>query len=205
MRRGRETPPAAARGLLQTVYFDYVNVLVFLLVGIGFVFVNMALGSLVRPKRSSPEGLSPYECGEDPIGDAWVRFDIRYYTVALVFIVFDVEIAFLFPWAAVLKSAFADARIGGMAFVEGVLFVGILFLGLAYVWAKGDLDWVKSFTGQRLGPYEPEPTPTPGVGARLAGARGAVVVTGPPAAARSSREREGVGTPPSGKGGAGGL
>jgi NADH-quinone oxidoreductase subunit B len=155
------------------VYFDYANVLVFLLVGVGFVFVNMALGSLLRPKRASAEGLSPYECGEDPIGDAWIRFDIRYYTVSLVFIVFDVEIAFLFPWAAVLKSAAADPRIGSMAFVEGVLFVGILFLGLAYVWAKGDLDWVKSYAGQRLGPYAPAPTPTPGIAGRVPGARGA--------------------------------
>jgi len=163
------------------LYFDYANVLVFLAVGIAFVFVNMALGSLVRPRLPTSEQQTPYECGEDPIGDAWIRFDIRYYTVALVYIVFGVEIAFLFPWAAVLKSAFADPRIGGMAYLEGVLFVGILFLGLAYVWAKGDLDWVKAFSARA---YRPEPTRTPGFGGLSAQAR-TPVVTGPPAAIES--------------------
>ncbi|MCI0588811.1 MAG: NADH-quinone oxidoreductase subunit A [Planctomycetes bacterium] len=165
------------------MYFDYANVLVFLAVGIGFVFFNMALGALVRPSLPTPEQKTPYECGEDPIGDAWVNFDIRYYTVALVYIVFGVEIAFLFPWAVVLKSAFADGRIGGMAFVEGVLFVGVLFLGLAYVWAKGDLDWVKSYSAKA---YRPSPTPTPGFRAFPDPAAAPPVVTGPPAAVESS-------------------
>lgn len=165
------------------MYFDYANVLVFLAVGIGFVFANMALGSLVRPHLPTAEQRTPYECGEDPIGDAWVRFDIRYYTVALVYIVFGVEIAFLFPWAVVLKSAFADDRIGGMAFLEGVLFVGILLLGLGYVWAKGDLDWVKTYSARD---YRPAPTPTPGLGAFLDPGASRPVVTGPPAAVESS-------------------
>ena len=166
------------------MYFDFANVLVFLLVGLGFVFVNMALGSLLRPNRPTAESRTPYECGEDPIGDAWVRFDIRYYTVALVYIVFGIEIAFLFPWAVVLKSAHADPRIGGMAFLEGVLFVAILFLGLAYVWAKGDLDWVKSYGGE--GPYRPAPTRTPGFAGLPTGEGVVPVLTGPPAAVESA-------------------
>lgn len=127
------------------MYFDYANILVFTLAGMAFVFINMVVGSLVRPKRSTSEGLEPYECGEEVIGSAWFRFDIRYYTVALVYIVFAVEIAFLFPWARVLTQAFAEEGIGGVALLEGFIFVAILFLGLAYVWVKGDLNWVKSF------------------------------------------------------------
>jgi len=140
------------------MYFDYLNVLVFSGVGLVFVFVNLIVASILRPKRTHEEGLETYECGEETIGDAWIRFDIRYYTVALVYVVFAVEIAFLFPWALVLNDALdgtgaaAGRGIGPFALVEGVLFVAILFLGLAYVWAKGDLDWVLTF--ERT-PYQP--------------------------------------------------
>jgi NADH-quinone oxidoreductase subunit A len=130
------------------MYFDYLNVLVFAAVGLVFVFANLIVASVIRPKRKTEVGLETYECGEDTIGSAWIQFDIRYYTVALVYVIFAVEIAFLFPWAIVLKDAMADAGaatgtgIGAFALVEGFLFILILFLGLAYVWAKGDLDWV---------------------------------------------------------------
>jgi NADH-quinone oxidoreductase subunit A len=142
------------------MYFDYLNVLVFCAVGLVFVFANMFVASLVRPSRSTDEGLETYECGEETIGDAWIQFDIRYYTVALVYVVFAVEIAFLFPWALVLREALAGtgaaegAGIGVFALIEGGLFVAILFLGLVYVWAKGDLDWVLSYTGTRWQPKE---------------------------------------------------
>ena len=142
------------------MYFDYLNVLVFSAVGLVFVFANLIIASLVRPTRATDEGLETYECGEEAIGDAWIQFDIRYYTVALVYVVFAVEIAFLFPWALVLREAFADtgaaagSGIGVFALVEGVLFVTILFLGLVYVWAKGDLDWVLSYSGARWQPKE---------------------------------------------------
>ncbi|TAH39785.1 MAG: NADH-quinone oxidoreductase subunit A [Planctomycetota bacterium] len=115
----------------------------------GFVFLNMVLGSLVRPQRKTAEGLEAYECGETAIGEGWFRFDIRYYTVALVYIVFAVEIAFLFPWARVLKQAYAEEGLGAAALVEGVMFVAILLLGLAYVWVKGDLNWVKTYQLER--------------------------------------------------------
>ncbi len=140
------------------MYFDYLNVLVFSTVGIVFVFVNMIVGSIIRPKRNTDVGLEVYECGEETIGEAWVQFDIRYYTVALVYVVFAVEIAFLFPWAIVVGDSLngvglaGEAGIGMFAIVEGIVFITILFLGLVYVWAKGDLDWVLAYEGTE---YEP--------------------------------------------------
>ena len=134
------------------MYFDYLNVLVFASVGLLFVFANLLVAAVIRPARSTDIGLETYECGEETIGDAWVRFDIRYYTVALVYVVFAVEIAFLFPWALVLRESLGGTGaaegvgIGGFALVEGIAFIAILFLGLAYVWAKGDLDWVLAYS-----------------------------------------------------------
>ena len=135
------------------MYFDYLNVLVFAAVGFVFVFANLIVASVLRPQRATDEGLETYECGEETIGDAWIQFDIRYYTVALVYVVFAVEIGFLFTWALVMQDALrgtgaaAGTSSGAFALVEGVLFITILFLGLAYVWAKGDLDWVLAYTG----------------------------------------------------------
>ena len=140
--------------------FDYLNLFIFTAVGAVFVFANMIVASVIRPKRTTDEGLETYECGEETIGDAWVQFDIRYYTVALVYVVFAVEIAFLFPWALVLRDAFegtgaaAGSGVGMFALVEGITFVLILFLGLAYVWAKGDLNWVLSYSGPTYQPKE---------------------------------------------------
>lgn len=140
------------------MYFDYLNILVFFAVGLGFVFVNLLVASVIRPQRATDEGLETYECGEETIGDAWIQFDIRYYTVALVYVVFAVEIAFLFPWAIVVQDALAGTGaaaglgIGAFAIVEGFLFIAILFLGLAYVWAKGDLDWVLTFSAPKYSP-----------------------------------------------------
>lgn len=145
------------------MYFDYLNVLLFASVGFFFVFINVAVGSLIRPKRNTDEGLETYECGELTTGDTWIKFDIRYYTVALVYVVFAVEIAFLFPWAIVLKDAFADtgvaagSGVGYFALVEGAIFIAILFLGLAYVWAKGDLDWVLAWEDKSFDPHAPGP------------------------------------------------
>jgi len=140
------------------MYFDYLNALVFAAVGFVFVFANLVVASILRPKRKTEVGLETYECGEETIGDAWIQFDIRYYTVALVYVIFAVEIAFLFPWALVLGDAVAGrgaaqgTGIGAFVLVEGILFIVILFLGLAYVWAKGDLDWVLSY---RASSYQP--------------------------------------------------
>jgi len=134
------------------MFFDYLNVLVFGSVGILFVFVNVLVGSVIRPKRKTDQGLEVYECGEETIGDTWIQFDIRYYTVALIYVIFAVEITFLFPWAMVLRDGFADPAIGYFALGKGVLFVTILFLGLAAVWQKGDLDWVLTYEGPEYVP-----------------------------------------------------
>jgi NADH:ubiquinone oxidoreductase subunit 3 (subunit A) len=100
--------------------------------------VNLLVWWLIRPRRFSEEKLTTYECGESPEGSAWVQFNIRFYVFALIFIVFDVEAVFLFPWAAVFRE------LGMLAFVEGLVFIGILVVALAYVWRKGDLEWVRS-------------------------------------------------------------
>ena len=115
----------------------YSSVLAFLLVVVGFLAVNLTVWWIIRPSRHSEEKLTTYECGENPVGSAWIQFNIRFYVFALIFIIFDVEAVFLLPWAVVFKS------IGPVAFVEGLIFIAILVVGLAYVWRKGDLEWVR--------------------------------------------------------------
>lgn len=122
--------------------FDFANVLVFIALGLGFVGVNLLIGRLLRPSNPQPRKLSTYECGEPATGSAWVNFNIRFYIVALIFIIFEVEIAFLFPVATVFRRWIESGQ-GLFAFVEIAIFIGILFLGLVYAWAKGDLEWVK--------------------------------------------------------------
>ena len=136
------------------MYFDFANILVFLVVAIGFVVMNLGLAFLLRPKGAqSPTKLSIYECGEPTIGQAWIRFDIRFYTVALMFVVFDVEIALLFPWAVVFREM-VEAGQGWLAFGEAGAFIVVLMAGLVYVWAKRDIDWT--------GPTSPAPNPQGG-------------------------------------------
>jgi NADH-quinone oxidoreductase subunit A len=116
---------------------DYLGVLIFLIASFVFVAVTLTLSSLVRPSKPGAKKLSPYECGENPVGSSWVQFNIRFYVFALAFIIFDVEAVFLFPWAVVFDE------LGFFAFVEGLIFIAILALGLAYLWAKGDLEWIR--------------------------------------------------------------
>jgi NADH-quinone oxidoreductase subunit A len=122
--------------------FEFANVLVFTALGVGFVGVNLLIGRLLRPSNPQAIKLSTYECVEPAAGRAWVNFNIRFYVVALIFIIFEVEIAFMFPVAAVFRSWLENGQ-GLFALVETLIFVGILFLGLIYAWAKGDLEWVK--------------------------------------------------------------
>ena len=122
--------------------FDFANVMVFTVLGLGFVGVNLLIGKLLRPSNPQERKLSTYECGEPATGSAWVNFNIRFYLVALIFIIFEVEIAFIFPVATVFRQRLESGQ-GLFAFVEILVFVGILFLGLIYAWAKGDLEWVK--------------------------------------------------------------
>jgi NADH-quinone oxidoreductase subunit A len=129
----------------KTVFLTYHAVLVFLITGVAMVCTPLVLGALFRPRNDYHGKSIAYECGEDPIGEAQIRFDMRFYTAALIFIVFDVEIAFMFPWAYVFQG-FPDR---GLALIEGLVFILILFLGLIFVWAKGDVDWVKTFQNKR--------------------------------------------------------
>jgi NADH-quinone oxidoreductase subunit A len=122
--------------------FHHANILVFFLLGFAFVAIFLGLGSLVRPSSPNPAKLSTYECGEPASGSAWINFNIRFYLIALVFLIFDVELAFMYPVAAVFKQWVADGR-GLFALTEITIFVGILAVGLAYVWKKGDIDWMK--------------------------------------------------------------
>lgn len=126
------------------MFFEFANVLVFTVVAVAFILLNLLIARFLRPK-SGPEPEKPgkleiYECGEPTIGAARVRFDIRFYTVALMFVVFDVEIALLFPWGAVFRDLVANGM-GPIAFIEAGTFIVILMVGLAYVWSRGDIDW----------------------------------------------------------------
>jgi NADH-quinone oxidoreductase subunit A len=119
------------------MYRDFGTIFIFALLGIVLVYVPLLIQRLVAPSNPTPDKLSTYECGEEPEGSAWVQFNIRFYVIALIFLIFDVEVVFLFPWAVVFDE------LGLLAFVEMSIFLGILIVGLAYVWKKKDLDWVK--------------------------------------------------------------
>ena len=114
---------------------NYLPVLLFILVGAGVGIAPMALGKLLGPSRPDPEKLSPYECGFEAFEDARMKFDVRYYLVAILFILFDLEIAFLFPWAVSLDA------IGFFGFMSMMVFLTILVVGFVYEWMKGALDW----------------------------------------------------------------
>jgi NADH-quinone oxidoreductase subunit A len=114
---------------------SYLPVLLFILVGIGVGIGPMVIGKLLGPSRPDPEKLSPYECGFEAFEDARMQFDVRYYLVAILFILFDLEIAFLFPWAVSLGA------IGFTGFMVMMVFLAILVVGFIYEWKKGALDW----------------------------------------------------------------
>ena len=131
---------------------------------IGFVLISLVGGKFLRPDAPSAEKSMIYECGEKPIGRAWYNFNPRFYLVALVFVIFEVEIAFMYPVAAVYRS-FVDRGEGLLVFGEIFVFVAILAVGLAYVWAMGDLEWVKGLKQDVLraaeGQRKPQPPPQP--------------------------------------------
>ena len=114
---------------------EYFPILLFILVGLAIGVALPLAGLLVAPNRPDPEKLSPYECGFEAFEDARMKFDVRYYLVAILFILFDLEIAFLFPWAIVLQE------IGHFGFMAMMLFLGILVVGFIYEWKKGALEW----------------------------------------------------------------
>jgi NADH-quinone oxidoreductase subunit A len=173
--------------------------LVFLVVGVFFLFIKLVAGRLVRPVKPDPEKLTIYECGEPTIGSAWVQFDLRYYVIALLFVIFDVEVAFFFPWATVFGKAntlaqenlperdrvaltqqltpasippvpgetrpeqiqpAAASRFAWLAMIDIAVFFGVLLVGFAYLWRRGDLNWVRSTAAERLAALQPQATVT---------------------------------------------
>lgn len=128
------------------------GMILFTIAGFTIVFAGLLVGRFVRPTMPHPEKSTAYECGEEAIGDSWVQFDLRFYTVALVFIVFDVEVALLWPWAVVFKDMGAPAF---WAFLVFFLLIAIPFL---YEWKSGYLNWVRACTGQKREPIMDAPS-----------------------------------------------
>jgi NADH-quinone oxidoreductase subunit A len=122
----------------------YTPVILLLLLGVIAAFGVLLVGRLVRPNLPNDVKQSAYECGERPVGSAWSLFNMRFYVVGLIFIIFDVESALMFPVVVVFKKL-NSMGMGGVVLVEILIFLSILISGLAYCWRKGDLDWVKSY------------------------------------------------------------
>ena len=115
---------------------DYLPVLLFLVLGAVFVPLNLLIGSLIRPRINEPDKYAPYECGEESEGHLFNQFNPRFYVIALIFVIFEVELVFLFPWAIRLRE------LGWYGFVTGFIFLIILLLSLVYEWGKGNLEWI---------------------------------------------------------------
>jgi NADH-quinone oxidoreductase subunit A len=115
---------------------DYLPVLLFLVLGAVFVPLNLIIGSLIRPRINEPDKYAPYECGEESEGHLFNQFNPRFYVIALIFVIFEVELVFLFPWAIRLRE------LGWYGFVTGFIFLVILLLSLVYEWGKGNLEWI---------------------------------------------------------------
>src|SRR5262245_10536138 len=165
--------------------------LLFILIGFGFIWVHLVAGKFLRPIKPDAEKQTIYECGEPTIGSAWVQFDLRYYVVALLFVIFDVEVAFFFPWAIVFGDANtlankrlpADSprvvqarqdllpagsdltdetretagRFARLALLDIAVFFGVLLVGFAYLWKRGDINWVRSTAAEKIAEETPEP------------------------------------------------
>jgi NADH-quinone oxidoreductase subunit A len=114
---------------------SFASVGIFIILGVVFVVVTLMIARLIRPQRPSDAKLASYECGEQPVGSAWIQYNPRFYIFALLFVIFDVEVIFLFPWAVAYKS------LGVFALVEMLIFIGILLIGLIWAWKKGVLKW----------------------------------------------------------------
>jgi NADH-quinone oxidoreductase subunit A len=113
----------------------WLSILIMIALGAGFALISVVLSSVLGPRKPSPEKLAPYECGMPPVGDARERQSVKFYLVAMIFLLFDIEVAFLYPWAMALRD------LGWAGFVQIVLFMALLLFGYIYVWRKGALDW----------------------------------------------------------------
>ena len=198
--------------------------LLFVVVAVGFIFIHLVAGRFIRPVKPDPDKLTIYECGEPTIGSAWVQFDLRYYVVALLFVIFDVEVAFFFPWAVVFgrantlggltapdtpekqetynqvvhtlvpnypenqktleayqardkflpeervaKNQIEAKNLAWLAFLDIFVFFGVLLVGFAYLWRRGDLDWVRSTAAEKAAAGASEPLREAESGAALVG------------------------------------
>jgi NADH-quinone oxidoreductase subunit A len=125
---------------------EFGKILIFLITGILMVAFAFFVTRMLSPNNPNPEKLTSYECGEEPTGSAWLPFNNRFYVIALIFLLFDVEMVFILPWATVFGNhdiIHIDKRWGWLSLTEMFIFLGILIIGLIYVWVKGDLDWIK--------------------------------------------------------------
>lgn len=120
---------------------NYFPVFIFIIVGALVGALPMAIGWILAPNRPDSEKLSPYECGFEAFEDARMKFDVRFYLIAILFIIFDLEIAFLFPWATIFKEIVDTEAIKWFGFIEMMVFITILVIGFVYAWAKGALEW----------------------------------------------------------------
>ncbi len=125
----------------------YNVILLFLIGGVGFVLVTLLVGWILRPRRPNDEKLATYESGEETVGSAWGNFNVRFYVVGIIFLLFEVELIFLFPWAIVFGDNQLNNATNGLwgkfSLLETFVFVGLLAVGLIYVWKKGMLNWIK--------------------------------------------------------------
>lgn len=125
------------------MFFDFANVFIFIILGLAMTFVIITVSRLLAPRvQDNPDKFTTYECGERPVGSAWILFNFRFYAVALAFLIFDIELAFVFPCAVIFKK-WLKGGVGFLVLIEVVVFVVILFLGLIYMWNRGDLKWTK--------------------------------------------------------------
>jgi len=122
----------------------YMPVVILMTLGILLVFVSVFVAQVIRPSKPSALKEQPYECGEKPVGSAWANFNVRFYVVSLIFIIFDVEGALMFPVASIYKR-FVQIGEGGVLLGSLLIFIAVLVFGIIYCWAKGDLEWVRSF------------------------------------------------------------
>ena len=118
------------------IFDNYLPVVILTIVGVLFVAIALFMSRIVRPSNKTKEKLSTYECAETPVGDARIHFNIQYYLIVIVFLVFDVEVLFLYPWAVQFKN------LGPLGFFEMIIFIEVLIIGLAYAWRKEALEWI---------------------------------------------------------------
>lgn len=125
------------------MFFNFANVFIFIILGLLMTLVIITVSRILAPRvQDNPDKFTTYECGERPVGSAWILFNFRFYAVAVAFLIFDIELAFVFPCVIIFKK-WLKMGVGFLALIEIVVFVAILFLGLIYMWNRGDLKWTK--------------------------------------------------------------